>query len=126
MLNRKRISSGSPWEPRVGYSRAVVAGGAIYVSGTVGVEADGTAAPDTFRQAQRALEIIGQALEQAGAGFEHVVRTRIFVTDIGEFNEIARAHAAVFADIRPATSMVQVSRLVDPAFRVEIEVDAIL
>jgi enamine deaminase RidA (YjgF/YER057c/UK114 family) len=126
MDDRRRITSGSKWEPKVGYSRAVVARGAVYVSGTVGVEADGSVAPGTYRQAQRALEIIRDALTQTGAGFEHVVRTRIFVTDIAEFDDVARAHAEIFGDIRPATSMVQISRLVDPAFRVEIEVDAIL
>lgn len=126
MQNRIRISSGSEWEPKVGYSRAVVAGGSVYVSGTVGVEADGTAAPGAFRQAERALEIIGEALRRADCGFEHVVRTRIYVTDVGDFDEVARAHSAVFGEIRPATTLVEVSRLVAPAFRVEIEADAVL
>jgi enamine deaminase RidA (YjgF/YER057c/UK114 family) len=123
---RQRASSGSPWEARVGYSRAVRAGGQVFVSGTVGRNADGTVSPSAYEQAHRSLEIIGEALRELGAGFEDVVRTRTFVTDIGLFDEVARAHAEVFGAIRPATSMVEVSRLVDDAYLLEIEADAVL
>jgi len=126
MTERKLISSGSKWEPMLGYSRAVVAGNTIYVSGTMGVEADGSAAPDMYRQAKRALEIIAGALEQAGATMQNVVRTRLFVTDVSAFDEIAKAHGEVFGEIRPATTIVEVSKLVDAAFKIEIEAVAVL
>jgi len=126
MTEKKRITSGSKWEPLLGYSRAVVAGNTIYVSGTCGVEADGSVASDMYGQARRALEIIGAALSQAGAGMQDVVRTRIFVTDASKFDDIAKAHGEIFGEIRPATTIVEVSRLVDACFMVEIEAVAVI
>jgi enamine deaminase RidA (YjgF/YER057c/UK114 family) len=123
---RPHASSGSPWEPRVGYCRAVRSGGLIFVSGTVGLEADGTYAPTAGAQARRALAIVRAALEALGGRIEDVVRTRMFVTDISTFDEIGRAHGEVFGAIRPATSMVEVSRLVDRVALVEIEADAVV
>ncbi|MDQ7834412.1 MAG: RidA family protein [Humidesulfovibrio sp.] len=123
---KRLITSGSKWEPLLGYSRAVVAGNTIFVSGTCGVEADGSVAPDMYGQAKRALEIIAGALGQAGAGMKDVVRTRIFVTDASQFDGIAKAHGEVFGEIRPATTIVEVSKLVDAAFMVEIEAVAVL
>lgn len=125
---RKRISSGAPWEALVGYSRAVRSGDFIAVSGTTAIGNDGKliGAGDAYRQTQRCIEIIQAALQQAGAELRHVVRTRIYVTDITCWNDIARAHQEAFADIRPATCMVEVSRLIDPAMLVEIEADAIV
>lgn len=126
MTERRLITSGSKWEPLLGYSRAVVVGNTIYVSGTCGVNADGTIPPDMFGQAKRALEIIEGALAEAGAGMKNVVRTRIFVTDAAKFDDIAKAHGAVFSEIRPATTVVEVSKLVDAALMVEIEAVAVL
>lgn len=126
MTQKTLITSGSKWEPLLGYSRAVVAGNTIYVSGTCGVEADGSVAADMYGQAKRALEIIGAALAQAGAGMKDVVRTRIFVTDATKFDDIAKAHGEIFGDIRPATTIVEVSRLVDACFMVEIEAVAVI
>ena len=126
MTEKTLITSGSKWEPLLGYSRAVVAGNTIYVSGTCGVEADGSVAPDMYSQAKRALEIIGAALAQAGAGMKDVVRTRIFVTDATKFDDIAKAHGEIFGEIRPATTIVEVSRLVDACFLIEIEAVAVL
>lgn len=123
---KKLITSGSKWEPLLGYSRAVVAGNTVYVSGTCGVEADGSVSPDMYGQAKRALEIIAAALSQAGAGMKDVVRTRIFVTDASQFDAIAKAHGEIFGDIRPATTIVEVSRLVDACFMVEIEAVAVI
>ena len=125
---RQGIRSGAPWESLVGYSRAVRCGKFIAVSGTAAVDAEGrlVGAGDAYRQAQRCIEIIQAALRQAGADLRHVVRTRIFVTDISQWEDVARAHQEAFADIRPATSMLEVSRLIDPAMLVEIEADAIV
>ena len=124
---RKNISSGSKWEPIVGYSRAVRVGDRIVVSGTVGADADGKAVTGgPYAQAKRALEIILAALEQAGASAKDVVRTRMFVTDVSQWQEIGRAHAEVFGDVRPATSMVQVAALIDPDMVVEIEAEAVI
>jgi len=129
MQNRKRItvSTGTPWEERVGYSRAVRVGDRIFVTGTVAVGADGRPHPgDAYAQARRALEIIGDALAQAGASLADVVRTRIYVTDVErDWQGVGRAHAEVFGDVRPATTMVEVSKLIAPEYVVEIEVDAI-
>ena len=126
MTAKRLITSGSKWEPLLGYSRAVVAGNTVYVSGTCGVEADGSVAPDMYGQARRALQIINDALAQAGAGMKDVVRTRIFVTDASQFDGIAKAHGEIFGEIRPATTIVEVSKLVDAAFMVEIEAVAVL
>ncbi len=126
MTLKRLITSGSKWEPLLGYSRAVVAGNTIYVSGTCGVEADGSVAPDMYGQAKRALQIIKDALAQAGAEMKDVVRTRIFVTDAAQFDGIAKAHGEIFGEIRPATTIVEVSKLVDAAFMVEIEAVAVL
>ncbi len=123
---RQNISSGSKWEPLIGYSRAVRIGATVSVSGTVGVAADGSVPPDAYGQARRALEIIAEALRTAGAGMQDVVRTRMFLTDMKNFQEVGRAHAEVFATIRPATSAIGVSALVEPAFLVEIEADAVV
>ena len=125
---RKNIKSGAPWEPLVGYSRAVRVGNFVAVSGTAAVGDDGQVigVGDAYVQAQRCIDVIRAALEQAGGGLEHVVRTRIFVTDIELWSEIARAHQEAFAEIAPATSMVEVTRLIDPEMLVEIEADAIV
>ena len=125
---RTNIKSGAPWEPLVGYSRAVRVGKFIAVSGSAAVGDDGklVGAGDAYLQAQRCIEVIRVALEQAGGGLQHVVRTRMYVTDIERWSEIARAHQEAFVDVAPATSMVEVSRLIDPGMLVEIEADAIL
>ncbi len=123
---RRNISSGSKWEPQVGYSRAVRIKDAVYVSGTVGVAADGSIPPDAYGQARRALAIIADALQSAGADLTDVVRTRMYLTDMAHFQAVARAHAEVFGAIRPATSALAVSALVEPAFLVEIEADAVI
>ena len=116
----QRISSGSKYESVVGYSRAVVAGQYVEVAGTTAPQAGDTA----YAQAKGALEIIGVALAEAGVTFADVIRTRIFVTDISQWEQVGRAHGEVFADVRPASTMVEVSALIDPAILVEIEVTA--
>jgi enamine deaminase RidA (YjgF/YER057c/UK114 family) len=123
---RRNISSGAPWEPTVGYSRAVRVGPYVHVAGTTGTDAEGRAVGpgDVYAQARHALSKISDALEQAGARLDQVVRTRIFVTDIGRWEEVARAHGEVFGEIRPAATMVEVSRLIAPEILVEIEADA--
>ncbi len=123
---RRSASSGSKWEPIVGYSRAVRSGNVIAVTGTVGINADGTYAPSVTEQTRRALEIIQAALEALGGRLEHVIRTRMFVTDISRWEEVAAAHGKVFGEIRPATTMVEVTRLIDAGAQIEIEADAIL
>ncbi|BAH73846.1 RidA family protein [Solidesulfovibrio magneticus] len=126
MTPRRNISSGSKWEPLLGYSRAVVAGNTVYVSGTVGANADGTIPEGAYAQTKRALEIIRDALAQAGADLTNVVRTRLFMADMGDFDAVAKAHGEVFGDIRPATTIVEVSKLVDAAFVVEVEALAVI
>ena len=124
-MGRTNISSGGPFEARVGYSRAVRVGHQVWVAGSTAMTPDGLVGPgDPYTQARQALTTIQRALEQAGAKLEHVVRTRTFVTDIGQWQEVARAHAEFFGMIRPAATMVEVSRLIDPGMLVEIEVDA--
>ena len=118
----ERLSSGTPWEPVVGYSRAVRAGDTVYVSGcTATVAGEVVAVGDAYEQARLALQGVVDALSRLGAEPKHVVRTRIYVTDIGRWQEVGRAHAEVFGDIRPATSMVEVSGLIDPRMLVEVE-----
>ena len=125
-MTRLKISSGSPWESTFGYSRAVRVGDQVFVGGTVGRNPDGSAATGPYAQARRALEIIGTALIEAGGSLGDVVRTRIFVTDFADFDEIARAHRETFGEIRPATSMVQTAALIEPAYVLEIEADAVI
>jgi enamine deaminase RidA (YjgF/YER057c/UK114 family) len=116
----QRISSGAKWESIVGYSRAVVAGPYVEVAGTTAPDAGTTA----YDQTKGALEIVGAALRQAGVGFADVIRTRIYVTDISQWEEVGRAHGEVFRDVRPVTTMVQVAALIDPSILVEIEATA--
>ena len=122
----RTASSGSKWEPIMGYSRAVRSGSHIAVTGTVGVSADGTYAKTMGEQTRRSLQIIAAALEALGAQMKHVIRTRMYVTDVTKWEEVARVHGEVFADIRPATSILQVARLIDSAALIEIEADAIV
>lgn len=126
-MDRRLISSGSPYEPEIGFSRAVVVGDRVFVSGTAPVMPDGAEPPtDPYGQAKRCLEIIVAALRTAGAGPEDVVRTRTYLVDAADWQEVGRAHGEVFADIRPASTMVVVSGLLDPRWRVEMEADAIV
>lgn len=123
---RQRVSSGAPWEERYGYSRALRVDRFVTVSGTVGRNLDGSAPQGAYAQARRALEIVLDALAAVGAGAEHVVRTRTFATDVAFFEDVARAHHDVFAEVRPATSFVGVSALLAPEWLLEIEADAIV
>jgi len=124
----QNISSKSPFEASIGFSRAVRVGNRIWVGGTAPIGLDGktVGVGNPKAQTRRCFEIIGEALAEAGAGFEHVVRTRMFVTDVANWEAIGRAHGEVFGDIRPAATMVEVSGLIDPDWLVEIEADAVI
>jgi len=126
MTERERISSGAKWEPIVGYSRAVKVGNRIYVTGTTALGENGeiVGGDDAYQQAKQCLVNIERALQRLGAGFEHVVRTRMFVTDISRWEEYGRAHGEFLRDVMPATTMVEVSRLIDERMLIEIEADA--
>jgi enamine deaminase RidA (YjgF/YER057c/UK114 family) len=126
-VKRQRISGHSPYEPVFGFSRAVVAGDRVLVAGTAPVPPGGGPPPaEVYPQAKLCLELIGEALTRAGTGLEHVIRTRMFLTDAAHWTDVARAHGEVFADVRPAATAVIVAGLLDPAWLVEIEAEAVL
>jgi enamine deaminase RidA (YjgF/YER057c/UK114 family) len=126
-MERQMVSGHSPFEPVFGFSRAVRAGNRVLVSGTAPVPADGSAPPPgAYAQTMVCLNLIGEALAKAGTGLEHVVRTRMYLTDAAHWREVARAHGEVFGDIRPAATAVIVAGLLDPAWEVEIEAEAVL
>lgn len=124
--DRSRISSGSPYEPVIGFSRAVRVGDRIIVSGTAPVWPDGACDPDPAVQTRRCIEIILAALAEAGAGPEHVVRTRMFLTDPADADAVGEAHGETFGGIRPAATMVVVAALLDPRWKIEMEAEAVL
>lgn len=125
---RNKMFSGTPWEPMVGYARAVQVGDTVYVSGTTGTDPSGKvlAPGDAYAQAVQTIRNIENALKRLGLGLEHVVRTRIFLTEIDRWQDVAKAHAEFFGEVHPATSLIGVSRLVDPEMLVEIEAVAVV
>jgi enamine deaminase RidA (YjgF/YER057c/UK114 family) len=126
-VDRSLVSSGSPFEPKIGFSRAVRDGRHVFVSGTCAVMPEGGEPPaDAYGQARRCLEIIGAALAETGAAPEHVVRTRTFLLDLEDADAVGRAHGEMFGEVRPASTMIVVSGLLDPRWVVEIEADALL
>lgn len=126
-MSRQNILTGSPWEDKMGYCRAVKLGNIIEVSGTVAiVDGETVKADDAFAQTQNIIARIEKVLEEAGAGLKDVVRTRIFTTDISKFDDIARAHGEFFKDIKPTTGIYEISKLVSPDYLVEIEFTAVL
>lgn len=125
-MERRLVTGHSPYEGVAGFSRAVVAAGRVHVAGTAPIPRDGAPPPDgAYEQARLVLELVRDALERAGSSLQHVVRTNIYVTDAAHWPEVARAHGEAFADVRPAATCV-VTRLLDPAWKVEIEVEAVL
>ena len=126
-MDRRLVSSGSPYEPTIGFSRAVRDGRHVFIAGTCAVMPDGGDPPlDAYGQAKRCLEIIVAALAEGGAGPEHVVRTRTFLVETADWEAVGRAHGEVFRDVRPASTMVVIRALLDPRWLVEIEADALL
>jgi enamine deaminase RidA (YjgF/YER057c/UK114 family) len=125
-MKRQHFSSGGVWESKIGYSRAVRVGQMIFVSGCTAADVNGNVAGDAYTQSKTALETIRAALIGLGAGFEDVVRTRMYLRDIGDWEAVGRAHAEIFAGILPAATMLEVSHFIHPAMLVEIEVDAVL
>lgn len=125
-MERQKVSSGSPFESTIGFSRAVRAGQHVFVSGTAPIWADGTCNPDPAAQARRCLEIVLAALAEAGAGPSDVVRTRTFLVDVADAGLVGAVHGDVFGEIRPASTMVVVNGLLDPRWKVEIEAEAVI
>lgn len=125
-MERRRVSSGSPWEPQVGFSRAVRVGERVWVAGTAPIWPDGSCPDDAAAQARRCWEIVLTALNEAGAEAAHVVRTRSYLTDAADAEAVGAVHGEIFGDVRPASTMVVVAALLDPRWRVEVEAEALI